>query len=83
MRWKASYADAVRVVTIVPPGFQRQEYALCVLEDAASSFAQTYGAGHNAWLVRPDGYVGWHGPADQLSAAEAYLGEVLGSGQSA
>jgi hypothetical protein len=54
-----------------------QEPGLTILHDAAGSFAEAYGPAPAAFLVRPDGYIGWRGQAWRDQGLEAYLGKLF------
>jgi 2-polyprenyl-6-methoxyphenol hydroxylase-like FAD-dependent oxidoreductase len=54
-----------------------QEPGLTILHDAAGSFAEAYGSAPAAFLVRPDGYIGWRGQAWRDQGLEAYLGKLF------
>jgi 2-polyprenyl-6-methoxyphenol hydroxylase-like FAD-dependent oxidoreductase len=45
--------------------------------DAQESFAKSYGASDAAFLVRPDGYVGWRGPSCRDPGLMAYIERLL------
>jgi 2-polyprenyl-6-methoxyphenol hydroxylase-like FAD-dependent oxidoreductase len=51
-----------------------------VFVDAFSHFADAYGEGKGYYmLIRPDGYIGWIGSADNLSDLDQYLGRFSGT----
>jgi 2-polyprenyl-6-methoxyphenol hydroxylase-like FAD-dependent oxidoreductase len=62
----------VAITGIVAP----ERYGVTVLHDAKGSVASRWGAG--AWLVRPDGYVGWRGPTPAHPGLRAYFDRIVG-----
>jgi len=66
-------AGYLRVVAITPAGTTLPERpGAQTLIDAAGAFEAAYGA-RAAYLVRPDGYVGWRGAPDNLASLSAHL----------
>jgi hypothetical protein len=55
-----------------------ERHGVSVLHDATGAMAATYGGG--AWLIRPDGYVGWRGPSVAHPGLRAYAASVTGVG---
>ncbi|TCK30962.1 2-polyprenyl-6-methoxyphenol hydroxylase-like FAD-dependent oxidoreductase [Ancylobacter aquaticus] len=73
------WPGVLRVVVVAPGGSAPEEVpGIEVLVDAAGTFTATFGSSQ-AWLVRPDNYLGWCGPTDTVSAEVlSYLGDVVG-----
>ena len=73
------WPGVLRVVAVAPGGATPDEVpGIVVLADAAGEFATTFG-GSQAWLVRPDNYLGWCGPAEAASVEVLrYLEETIG-----
>ena len=70
-------ADQVRIVAIAPAGAAPAwRYHIASLVDAEGSFAAAYGTGA-AWLVRPDGHVGWRGALGDAAGLATYLARVF------
>ncbi len=70
----------LRVVGIHGGGVAEQP-DVALYHDASGSFAQAFGAPPAAFLVRPDGYVGWRGRSHRDDGLAAYIGQLLGSGR--
>ncbi|CAH1652452.1 FAD-dependent monooxygenase [Chelatococcus asaccharovorans] len=68
----------VRVAAVTSAGAMQEEPpGVEVLIDAAGAFTGTFGDAQ-AWLVRPDNYLGWCGPVETVSAAlPRYLEDVI------
>ncbi|WP_428032563.1 FAD-dependent monooxygenase [Ancylobacter sp.] len=72
------WPGVLRVVVVAPGGSTPEEVpGLEVLTDADGAFAATFG-GTRAWLVRPDNYLGWCGPAADAGVdVPLYLSDVI------
>ncbi|OYZ86160.1 MAG: hypothetical protein B7Y01_05355, partial [Xanthobacter sp. 17-67-6] len=72
------WPGALRIVAVAPGGTAPEEPpGVEMLIDSAGDFARTFGDAR-AWLVRPDNYLGWCGPAETASAAvPRYLSEII------
>lgn len=71
-------ARPVRVVGIVAGSPAPAEPAgVALYGDATGSFAKAYGPPGAAFLVRPDGHVGWRGRDCREAGLVAYLGRVF------
>lgn len=68
----------LRIVAVTAAGaIQDEPPGVEVLIDADGAFAATFGD-TQAWLVRPDNYLGWCGPVETVSAAlPHYLQDVI------
>jgi 2-polyprenyl-6-methoxyphenol hydroxylase-like FAD-dependent oxidoreductase len=76
---RALYGSLIRVVAITGPSVAMVDIpGVPVYRDGAGSFADAYlptpGA---AWLVRPDGYIGWHGRPWGSADLVGYLAACL------
>jgi hypothetical protein len=69
----------LRVYRILAAGAAATEDGACpTVIDADGHFARVYGAAQGtAYLVRPDGYVGFRTDALQVEAIEAHLGRII------
>lgn len=56
---RAALRDRLRVVAVAADDGLAGPFAVALLRDAEGRFAEAYGPG--AFLVRPDGYLGWRG----------------------
>ncbi|GGC59423.1 FAD-dependent monooxygenase [Chelatococcus reniformis] len=72
---RARSVPAVRVVAIGPLG-PAQRPGLVVLHDPDGAFLAFYGEA-GAFLVRPDGHIGWRGRSWRDAGLGAYLDKVL------
>jgi hypothetical protein len=53
---------------------------LPILLDAAAAFAAAFAAGPGmAWLVRPDGYIGWCSAAPSVDGLRSFLATIAAS----
>lgn len=70
-------ADGIPLRRVAITGIVTAErYGVGVLHDAGGNVAARWGGG--AWLVRPDGYVGWRGPTPAHPGLRAYLARLTG-----
>ncbi|WP_341987500.1 FAD-dependent monooxygenase [Azorhizobium sp. AG788] len=69
----------IRVVAVVSDGAPEDEPpGVEVLIDTTGAFGKAFGDAQ-AWLVRPDNYLGWSGPAaDAATSVPHYLREAIG-----
>ncbi|WP_421994102.1 FAD-dependent monooxygenase [Reyranella sp.] len=67
----------LRIVAISPHDVA-DEPAVASYRDAERSFETAFGAPEAAFLVRPDGYIGWRGPSYREPGLAAYIGRLLG-----
>jgi 2-polyprenyl-6-methoxyphenol hydroxylase-like FAD-dependent oxidoreductase len=59
---RSPLGSCLRIAAIAPAGATVQQIdGVPVLQDTDGNFARLYG--HGAYLVRPDGYIGWRGPS--------------------
>ncbi len=69
--------DHVRIVAIAPAGSPPAwRYHIASLVDAEGSFAAAYGTAA-AWLVRPDGHVGWRGALADTAGLASHLARLF------
>lgn len=68
----------LRIVGIVQGQDVGDQAGIALYRDAENSFARTYGSGAAAFLVRPDGYIGWRGTSYRDAGLVAYLDRVAG-----
>ncbi|MFE0152187.1 FAD-dependent monooxygenase [Nonomuraea sp. NPDC059007] len=67
-------AGLVRVYVVLAPGVPPPEQGARVLRDATGAFRDRYAAGRSAaYLIRPDGYVGFRAQPMDLAAVTAHL----------
>jgi 2-polyprenyl-6-methoxyphenol hydroxylase-like FAD-dependent oxidoreductase len=66
----------VRVVAIVAKS-SAQHAGIALYDDAAGSFAGQYGPPGSAFLIRPDGYVGWRGETCRDATLAACLARTF------
>ncbi|MFI9550799.1 FAD-dependent monooxygenase [Nonomuraea endophytica] len=72
-------AGRVRVYVVLAPGVPRPELGVQVLRDASGAFRERYAAGRGAaYLIRPDGYVGFRAQPADLAAVTAHLRNTFG-----
>ena len=55
-----------------------EPHGVAVYRDAERAFAGVYGREEMAFLVRPDGYVGWRGRSWLSEGLTAYLSRISG-----
>jgi hypothetical protein len=55
-----------------------EQAGVALYHDAAGSFANEFGAAPAAFLIRPDGYVGWCGTSYRDPGLRAHVGRLLG-----
>jgi 2-polyprenyl-6-methoxyphenol hydroxylase-like FAD-dependent oxidoreductase len=71
---RARLGAYLRVVAITP-GAVPQVPDLALLQDPTGDFTKAYGVG--AYLVRPDGYIGWRGESWQAPGLQTYLRSIF------
>jgi hypothetical protein len=70
---------AAGVIVAAPGSDVPHDERITVLTDSASEFAAAFGApAGTAWIVRPDGHIGWRSDACTAQAVENWLGQSLG-----
>lgn len=72
--WRRSHGVPLRFVAIVADG--PQQPGVAVLHDPAGRFGAAYG-GASAFLVRPDGYIGWRGPSFRHDGLADYFETLM------
>jgi hypothetical protein len=70
-------APPIRVV-VVTPSDPSPLPGLRILRDEVGAFAAKYGLEASAFLVRPDGHIGWRGQIAELASMKVYLRSVFG-----
>jgi 2-polyprenyl-6-methoxyphenol hydroxylase-like FAD-dependent oxidoreductase len=66
-----------RVVGIAAEEGVADQAGIALYRDAEGSFSEKYGAPEAAFLIRPDGYVGWRGASYRDAGLCAYLGSMF------
>jgi hypothetical protein len=76
---KAAFGNLAGGFAIAPPGHVPAERDdLPILVDAAGEFAAAYEAEPGmAWLIRPDGHIGWCSPAPSLAGLRGFLTMIV------
>lgn len=71
--------DSSRTLAITAPGASLPvQEAIPVCADAAREFETAYGAAPGgAWLIRPDGHVGWSSPSPTVDALKGHLRGIV------
>jgi 2-polyprenyl-6-methoxyphenol hydroxylase-like FAD-dependent oxidoreductase len=69
------YGDLVRIVAVVAADAQPPELiGVPVLRDTEGAFARAYATtGDALWVIRPDGYIGFHGRVADRAKLDAFL----------
>ncbi|WP_375293351.1 hypothetical protein [Siccirubricoccus sp. G192] len=67
----------LRVAAIAPGAGLPEWPGLAFYHDAEGAFAAAYGKGEAAFLVRPDGHIGWRGPSWRDPGLAAHLDRIL------
>jgi 2-polyprenyl-6-methoxyphenol hydroxylase-like FAD-dependent oxidoreductase len=77
--WRERYGDLVRMLAIAPHDAPAPELiAVPVVRDSEAAFAGAYPNGEGtAWVIRPDGYIGFRGPLSDRAGLDAYLARIL------
>jgi hypothetical protein len=77
--WRERYNQSLIAYAITAPGATWVPVdGLPMLEDAAGEFRQRYDVtGMSAYLVRPDGYIGYRAHPLQLDRLQAYLRRIF------
>ncbi|MFI5508151.1 FAD-dependent monooxygenase [Mycobacterium sp. NPDC051804] len=71
--------DHLHVYLVAAPGADVGSTVLPLIRDAESNFAAAYPtAGHAAFVVRPDGYLGFAGEHSDVDGLTAYLRKTFG-----
>ncbi len=68
----------LRVVGIVQARDVDDQAGIALYRDAENSFAHAYGSGAAAFLIRPDGYIGWRGRSYRDAGLVTYFDQVAG-----
>jgi len=68
----------LRIVGIVREEGVDEQAGIALYHDAADAFAHTYGSAATAFLIRPDGYIGWRGKSYRDAGLVAYLDRLSG-----
>ncbi len=55
-----------------------EQAGIALYRDAVNSFANTYGSAAGAFLIRPDGYIGWRGKSYRDAGLVTYLDRISG-----
>ncbi|HSI39070.1 MAG TPA: FAD-dependent monooxygenase [Xanthobacteraceae bacterium] len=71
-------APHVRTVALTATPPAAEPFGLSVYHDPDGAFAVAYGT-EMAYLVRPDGHIGWRGPSWHAPGLAGYLGRVFGA----
>jgi hypothetical protein len=78
---RSGLGDHLRAVIITAPGVDVAERpGIALYRDDERRFAGAYGEGERAYLVRPDGYIGWRGRSCAEPSLTAYLGRIFYAG---
>lgn len=76
---RSSLDDLARTLVIAPPDAlltPQEDVPVCT--DASRSFATAYGATPgSAWLIRPDGHIGWWSATPSVDALQGYLRGIV------
>lgn len=74
----ARYGRDLRILLIAPQPGEDPPPGVVRLTDAEGAFAAAYGQEEGAWLVRPDGHIGWRGGHWSDPGLTAFLAPLLG-----
>ncbi|MDQ4118883.1 MAG: FAD-dependent monooxygenase [Actinomycetota bacterium] len=76
---RAGHEDVLDVHAVLADGVAAPALQVPAVRDAAGEFRLAYAAGDGTTVVvRPDGYVGYRGPAADAAAVRGYLARVTG-----
>jgi 2-polyprenyl-6-methoxyphenol hydroxylase-like FAD-dependent oxidoreductase len=67
----------IRIIGIAAAERLADQAGIALYRDAEGSFSEKYGAPDAAFLIRPDGYIGWHGKSYRDSGLLAYLDRMF------
>jgi 2-polyprenyl-6-methoxyphenol hydroxylase-like FAD-dependent oxidoreductase len=70
------FRNRVRTVAITAMDAD-EAHGVAVLHDRDSSFRKSYGSEEAAFLIRPDGHIGWRGRSFRDGGLMAYLRQIL------
>jgi 2-polyprenyl-6-methoxyphenol hydroxylase-like FAD-dependent oxidoreductase len=72
---RAALGSASSAVLIAAPGcVPPRDESFALFTDSAGAFAAAFGApGGTAWIIRPDGYIGWRSAQVSADAVDAWL----------
>jgi 2-polyprenyl-6-methoxyphenol hydroxylase-like FAD-dependent oxidoreductase len=74
-------SDHLRAVIIAAPGVDIAEQpGVALYRDDERRFAGAYGEGETAYLIRPDGYIGWRGRSCAEPGLTTYLDRIFRAG---
>jgi hypothetical protein len=68
----------LKIVGIVQEEGVEEQAGIALYRDAENSFANTYGSAAGAFLIRPDGYIGWRGKTYRDAGLVTYLDRISG-----
>ncbi|MCA0250320.1 MAG: FAD-dependent monooxygenase [Proteobacteria bacterium] len=68
----------LRIVGIVQEESVDEQAGIALYRDAENSVAHSYGSAATAFLIRPDGYIGWRGKSLRDAGLVAYLDRLSG-----
>ena len=68
----------LRIVGIVQEEGVDDQAGIALYRDAENAFARTYGSAAAAFLIRPDGYIGWRGKSYRDAGLVTYVDRVVG-----
>jgi len=68
----------LRIVGIVQEESVDEQAGIALYRDAENSVADSYGSAATAFLIRPDGYIGWRGKSFRDAGLVAYLDRLSG-----
>lgn len=68
----------LRIVGIVQEEGVNEQAGIALYRDAENSVAHTYGSAATAFLIRPDGYIGWRGKSYRDAGLVTYLDQISG-----
>ena len=76
---KSALGGAVRALVLASPDVPiPDQEEMPVFTDTGRKFQEAYGAGPiGAWLIRPDGYVGWCSASPSIDSLGPYLRGIV------
>ncbi len=74
----SSRSILLRIVGIVQEEGVDEQAGIALYRDAENSVAHTYGSAAAAFLIRPDGYIGWRGKSYRDAGLVTYLDRISG-----
>jgi hypothetical protein len=74
---KARFGLRVRMAAIAPDPHCAECPGVALYHDAEGTVRTTYGAEDAAFLIRPDGYIGWRGPSWRDRRLQSHLSRIL------